>query len=227
MKLLIVSATAGEITPLLQYLGADTAAAWPEGVVKSFIKGDKEVHICITGVGMVATAYALTKALREPYDFVLQAGVGGSFDSSIELGEVLFITSERYGDLGAEDRENYLDIFEMNLLQANAAPFTNMEMVTPQLSIHDKIKLRQVKGLTINTVSGRTSTIDMRRSRYNCAVESMEGAAFHYVCLQENVIFAQVRAISNYVTPRDKSAWRMRDAIINLNNWLIDFIASR
>lgn len=225
MKLLIVSATAGEITPLLQYLGNDAGAAWPDGLVKAFIRDGKEIHICITGVGMVATTYALTKALHEQYDLVLQAGVGGSFDSSIGLGELVFITSDRYGDLGAEDHDNYLDIFEMNLLNADVPPFTGTELATPLLAIHDKIKLRQVKGLTVNTVSGRAATIAMRKERYGCAVESMEGAAFHYVCLKEGAIFAQVRAISNYVTPRDKSAWRMRDAIINLNNWLIDFIA--
>ena len=52
----------------------------------------------------------------------------------------------------------------------------------------------------------------------------MEGAAFHYVCLKEHVPFAQVRAISNFVTPRDKSQWQMKKAITNLNKWLIKFI---
>jgi futalosine hydrolase len=64
----------------------------------------------------------------------------------------------------------------------------------------------------------------MRADRYDCCVESMEGAAFHYVCLQEGMPFAQVRAISNYVTPRDKSQWQMKDAIVNLNKWVIGFI---
>jgi hypothetical protein len=38
------------------------------------------------------------------------------------------------------------------------------------------------------------------------------------------VPFAQVRAISNYVIPRDKSQWQMKDAIINLNKWLVGFV---
>jgi futalosine hydrolase len=76
----------------------------------------------------------------------------------------------------------------------------------------------------VNTVSGSEPTIKLRSEKYNATVESMEGAAFHYVCLQEGVAFAQVRAISNYVMPRDKSQWQMKDAIFNLNNWLISFI---
>jgi len=220
MKLLIVSATEGEITPLLQYL----RKTWESPTLNRFINYNTEINICITGVGMVATTYAVTKALHQSYDLVLQAGIGGSFDKNIELGEVVFITSEQYGDLGAEDRGKYLDIFEMNLLGADAHPFTGTKLQTPLLPIHEKIKLKQVSGLTVNTVSGHEPTIKLRNERYASDVESMEGVAFHYVCLQENVPFAQIRSISNYVAPRDKSTWRMREAVINLNNWLIDFI---
>jgi futalosine hydrolase len=224
MKLLIVSATEGEIIPLLQYLANGSTTQLVTGSMPRFIKDNIEISVCVAGVGMVATTYALTKALSQPYDLVLQAGIGGSFDKNTALGEVVFITSEQYGDLGAEDRETYLDIFEMNLLAPDIYPFAGTKLQTPLLPVHEKIRLRQAKGLTVNTVSGNGPTIKLRNERYGCDVESMEGAAFHYVCLQEKVPFAQVRGISNYVAPRDKSTWRMRDAVINLNNWLIDFI---
>jgi futalosine hydrolase len=45
----------------------------------------------------------------------------------------------------------------------------------------------------------------------------MEGAALHYVCLKEKIPFLQVRAISNYITRRDRNAWRMAEAIASLN----------
>ncbi len=45
----------------------------------------------------------------------------------------------------------------------------------------------------------------------------MEGAAFHYVCLQEEVKFLQLRSISNAVGERDKKQWKMKEAIISLN----------
>jgi hypothetical protein len=44
--------------------------------------------------------------------------------------------------------------------------------------------LRKVAGITVNTVSGKASTIAMRRERYGADVESMEGAAL-YVLLYE------------------------------------------
>jgi len=212
MKVLIVAATEGEISPLVQHIASPAYA-------------NRDIGILITGVGMVATTYALTKKLqRAQYDLVIQAGVGGSFDTGIALGEVVFITSDQYGDLGAEDHDEYIDIFEMGLLSTGAPPHNGGKLLTPMLPVHDRIKLRHVSGLTINTVSGSIPTIKRRLNKYGCAVESMEGAAFHYVCLMEEVAFAQVRGISNYVIPRDKSQWKMKDAVVNLNKWLVEFI---
>ena len=45
----------------------------------------------------------------------------------------------------------------------------------------------------------------------------MEGAAFHYVCLQQKIKFLQLRSISNRVGERDKTKWAMKEAIANLN----------
>jgi len=213
MNLLIVAATDAEIAPLTEYF---QQASLPSGISGGIV---------ITGVGMTNTAYELTKHLQShQYDLVLQAGVAGSYVKTIALGEVVFVTSDQYGDLGAEDHDAYLDIFEMGLLNKNTPPYINGRLLTPLLPIHNKIILPKVSGLTINTVSGSERTIKVRYEKYHCDIESMEGAALHYVCLREKVPFAQVRAISNYVTPRDKSQWQMKDAISNLNKWLIDFI---
>jgi futalosine hydrolase len=221
MKLLLVAATEAEITPFIQYLQQNWAVTAP----LCFKKQETEVSICITGVGMVATTYALTKAFQsQTYDLALQAGVGGSFDTTIPLGSLVLVTTDRFADLGAEDHNAYLDIFDMGLLQPDAYPYTNKLLRTPVAAIADIISLPQASALTVNTVSGSEPTIQMRAARYNAQVESMEGAAFHYVCLHEQVPFAQVRAISNYVIPRDKSQWQMKDAIIGLNKWLINTI---
>jgi futalosine hydrolase len=50
----------------------------------------------------------------------------------------------------------------------------------------------------------------------------MEGIAFHYACKQAKIPFLQIRAISNYVTPRNKSEWEIPLAIQNLNQYLIE-----
>jgi futalosine hydrolase len=221
MKLLLVAATENEIAPLLSFL---------QGVGKplpgkAFSLGNTEVHICISGVGMMSTTYELIKKMNsQSFGFALQAGVAGSFREDIPLGSLVTVQSEQYGDLGAEDHYNFLDVFDLGLLEKDAAPFTGGALYAPVHTYESIMPAVQVRGLTVNTGSGSAFTIKARREKYNCEVESMEGLAFYYVCLKENLPFAQVRSISNYVIPRDRESWRMKEAIVNLNGWLVEFI---
>jgi futalosine hydrolase len=58
------------------------------------------------------------------------------------------------------------------------------------------------------------------QSRFSPDIETMESAAFFYVCLQEKIPFLALRAISNKVEPRDKSKWNIPLAMQNLSNVL-------
>jgi futalosine hydrolase len=62
--------------------------------------------------------------------------------------------------------------------------------------------------------------------RSKAQVETMEGAAFMFACIKMNVPCMQIRSISNYVEVRNKSNWRMKEAIENLNQLLIQFLKS-
>ncbi len=55
-------------------------------------------------------------------------------------------------------------------------------------------------------------------------VESMEGAALHYVCLMENIPFLQIRTVSNLMGERDKTRWKIKEAIKSLNESLVYLI---
>ena len=55
-------------------------------------------------------------------------------------------------------------------------------------------------------------------------VESMEGAAFMYACLLRDLPFAQVRAVSNVVEPRNRDAWKMREAVTHLNETALEIL---
>jgi futalosine hydrolase len=52
----------------------------------------------------------------------------------------------------------------------------------------------------------------------------MEGAAFHYIALMEKIPYIQLRAVSNMVGERDKSKWKMKEAINALNEQLITMV---
>ena len=223
MKILLIAATEAEIAPLTEYIEPFRTPANGQ----SYALGNADISMLITGVGMVATAYNLTKELvKDQHDMVLQAGVGGAFSNSIAIGDVVVVERDRFADFGAEDNGKYIDIFDLGLLQANEKPFTNKWLEAPKINLLKGLELKKVSGVTVNTVSGSIDTIQRITDMYSPEVESMEGAAMHYVCLQEGVQFVQIRAISNYVEPRDKSKWQMGRAINSLNDVLKAFADS-
>ena len=82
-----------------------------------------------------------------------------------------------------------------------------------------------MRGATINCISSTVEEVERMKKKYHPIVESMEGAAMHYACLMEEIPFIQLRAISNYVGERDKSKWKMREAIELLNDRLMKILA--
>jgi futalosine hydrolase len=52
----------------------------------------------------------------------------------------------------------------------------------------------------------------------------MEGAALHFIALHQKIPFIQLRSISNNVGERDKTKWKIKEAISNLNEELKNFI---
>jgi futalosine hydrolase len=92
---------------------------------------------------------------------------------------------------------------------------------TPVFSI---IELPVVSAVTINEITTTATKVSIFKTKYKADIESMEGAAFHFVCIENNVPFIQLRAVSNYVGERDKANWKIKEAVINLNDTLETFI---
>lgn len=217
MKILLIAATAGEIQPFREYLHAGKTLIAPD----TYMLNSSTIEIQVTGIGLVATAYNLGRLLTShKYDLVIQAGVGGSFDRSIPLGDVVTVNNDCFADMGAEDHDNYLDIFEMGLISKDEAPFSNGCLPALEMSWDLFRNMKAVKGITVSMVSGNSHTIQRLAATYGPVTESMEGAAMHYACRIAGVPFVQLRAVSNYVEPRDKSKWQMGKAIKALNETL-------
>ncbi|MBT6439404.1 MAG: futalosine hydrolase [Flavobacteriales bacterium] len=176
---------------------------------------ESEIDILITGVGMVATTFRLTKVLSQnDYDIVVNAGIAGAFFKKFEIGEVVEVRSEQFPEIGVEDDNSFISIFELGLLGANEYPFQKEKLTNPDTGIPN---LKLVDGVTVNKVHGNNLSIQKVVDQFSPDVESMEGAAVAFVCLQENIKFIQIRAISNYVEKRNKSAWNVPLAVRNLN----------
>jgi futalosine hydrolase len=221
MHILLTAATSAEIAPLTTFIRSN----WKGGAADIYDKDNVRISVLITGVGTTATCYALTKKLLQgEYDLALQAGIAGSYDRGLALGSVVNVVSDRFGDMGAEDHYNFIDVFELGLAEANDGILQNGILHAPATSWSSKLQLEGVSGLTLNTVSGSSFTAEARYKKYGCQLESMEGAAFHYVCLQQRVPFMQIRGISNYVEVRDRASWKIREAVEGLNEVLVGLL---
>jgi futalosine hydrolase len=219
MRLLIAAATAFELEHFQHFLDQK----FEKTAENLYCRNNLEVYVSITGIGMMRTAFALAEAINSfrPH-FALQAGVAGAFNRDLKLGSLVIIQAEVLGDLGVEDHNIYRDMFDIELTPVNEQPFANKKLINSFQDFPLRLNLPFVSSLTVNTVSGSSVTIRKREEKYGCDIESMEGAAFHYACLMKKVPFLQVRSISNYVEPRDRSKWKMKEAIRHLNDWMID-----
>ena len=215
MRILVVTATAREIGPLVPKLDA-TSKCGPR--LKTYRLADHEVDLLTTGVGMVASAAWCSRVLAENrYDLALNFGVCGSFDRSLEPGEVVHVVSDRIAELGAEDDESFLTIQELKLLGENEFPFKGGQLLNLHPPTNATLNcLSPVNGITVNTVHGNERSIEAVTQRFRPQVESMEGAAFMYACMIHRLAFAQLRAVSNVVEKRNREAWDIPAAIHNL-----------
>ncbi|MGB0861569.1 MAG: futalosine hydrolase [Saprospiraceae bacterium] len=214
MKILIVSATAFEIAPLHLKLKEHFSEEQPF----QYKKNNLEISILITGVGMTATAFALGRILSGEitFDLVINLGIAGAFDQNLQLGEVVQVVSEQFGDLGVEEADgSFTDMFEMNLLQNDGAIFYENAIQNPN---EDISFLKKVKAITVNKVHGYSESISKIEKKYQADIESMEGAAVFYACKLSEVKFLEIRAISNYVESRNRANWNIPLAIDSLND---------
>ncbi len=178
-----------------------------------------------SGIGMLAASFALTKlAMEDKPDLIIQVGIAGTFDTSQTLGSVVVINEETIGDLGVEEDGKWKDLFDLKLEKSSYHPFEKRKLPNQWLTKYNLLGLKEVSGITVNEISTNQERIQKIIKKYNPTIESMEGAALHYVARETNIPFIQIRAISNYIGERDKSNWQMKLAIDNLNQTLIQYI---
>lgn len=210
-KILIHSATAGEVEPLMDFL--KPFESQKKGL---FRLPHCEIRLCISGAGMVPAAYELGKLAAENFDLAISAGIGGSF-GKFKIGEVVRIEQDCFSELGAEDDEHFLSMDQLGLgqqVQEIKMPYSH-----PVLK-----KLSLAKAITVNRVHGNEKSIQKVVLSHQPGVESMEGAAFNYAANASGWPAIQLRAISNKVEKRNRDKWDIPLAIKNLNQVVLELI---
>lgn len=210
MKTLIVSATYNEIRIVINKLKLVKKT-------ESLFISDK-VDILISGIGSAFTIYNLTKHLQTTnYNLIINVGIAGSYNKNIKIGDVISVKTDCFADLGIDDNGKFSTLYESKLISEK------IELKFIQESFFNNIQ--QVKAITLNTTSGSAEIISKIKSTFNPDIETMEGASVAFVANLQKIPVIQIRAISNYVEPRNKNNWEIVLAIKNLNNLILDYFS--
>jgi futalosine hydrolase len=204
MRVLIVAATEAEIGVL---------SAAPSAVT---------IDTLMTGVGMVATAARVARALAvAPPDLALNIGLCGAFDRARPLASVVQVVADELPEVGVEDGPVFRPATTVGLVAPDAFPYSRGRLHNAHPPASSALAaLPAVSGITVNTVHGHDPSIALVSSRTAADVETMEGAAFMYACLTAGIPFAQIRAVSNHVERRNRDNWRIPDALDALGHSL-------
>ncbi|MBD0285084.1 MAG: futalosine hydrolase [Flavisolibacter sp.] len=204
MQILLCAATQFEIDPLMPFLEEHGFA--------------NQVEVLITGVGLLATTYQLTKRVtgKKP-DLLLQAGLAGCIDTNIPLGTTAVVFRENVGDFGVLQNADFTSAFDMGLVKENENPWQEKKLVNPHMELLKNTDLPLIDSVTVNEITTNADRISYYKNGLEAGIESMEGAALHYIGLMENIPFLQIRSLSNYIGERDKSKWVLDHAVNILN----------
>jgi len=187
----------------------------PDAWATSLSTGPHHLTHWLTGVGLLHTACSLaTRIPSERPDLVVQVGLGGSFNiHKHPLGTAVGILRETQADLGVQESTGWKDAFQMGWMDPHQPPYLDGWLVNPHQWLWELAALPMVKGVSVNSVSSEPYWIEALVQRLQPDVESMEGAALHATCLMSTTPFLQIRGLSNRVGERDKSQWRIAEAL--------------
>jgi len=213
MQILVIAAKEAEIKPTVEFI----AAHYPTAA---------HIHFAYTDIGLTAATFSITRlALTQPTDLIIQAGIAGSFENGYQPGEVVLIDTEQQADLGVLENEQWKNIFDLQLTDENEDPYKKGVLPNPYINHFNFLGIRKVAGISVNTISTDPATITrMQQGSPAPLIESMEGAALHFVGGQLQIPFVQLRSLSNQVGERDKSHWHFTQAVQSLNTKLIELL---
>ncbi|WP_227939202.1 futalosine hydrolase [Alkalihalobacillus deserti] len=176
------------------------------------------VEVAVVGVGVVSAAVNTAFILAATkFDLVINAGIAGGFKGKIDVESIVVSSELIAADLGAETQGGFSNLEELNLgstcIKVNETLYTS---VTKAL-IEQGLQARSGPILTLSTVTGTLETAEKLAKKVpNAVAEAMEGFGVAVAAERKNIPVLEIRSISNMVGPRDRDAWKIKEALVAL-----------
>ncbi|OZM57375.1 futalosine hydrolase [Lottiidibacillus patelloidae] len=195
-----------------------TAVDAEKDAVLRGLNGNENFHVIEVGVGPIEaaarTAIALTK---ENYSLVINAGIAGGFTGKADISSIVVGDSFIAADLGAETEHGFSSLNELGFGSSIIDVDQHLVSKVYRALKNSQIPVNKGSILTISTVTGsKETTTELANRVPNATAEAMEGYGVAMAAKQFNIPAIEVRAISNKVGPRNKSEWKIKDALQSL-----------
>lgn len=196
--LLVVCATPLEADAVLAGLSAPREV-FALGPYDARAAGPVTTVVCGIGPAAAAATTAVALALG-PYDAAVSIGIAGGF--GVPVGSLVVADPIVAGDVGVAD----------NGWQSFAAP-----LPTEGAQLADALGAQCGPVLAVSTVTSTDRRRDELLARFPGAIaEAMEGYGIACAATAFNVPAYEVRAVSNAVGHRDRSSWKVTEALAAL-----------
>ncbi len=184
-----------------------------------------------------ATALATARATGEPFSLVISLGVAGGFTGRADIGDLVVADAVVAADLGAESgldtsacgpgqrpspstpsaSGDFLSLDSLGLGPSVLTPHEGVVRRLVELLTGTGRTVTTGPVLSVSTVTGTDQRAAALALRFGPVAEAMEGYAVAVAASAFNTPFAEVRAISNLVGRRDRSAWDLPRAFAGLS----------
>ena len=199
-------------TASFRILVATAVPAERDAVARAFTH-DSRVDVIAAGVGPAAAAAATATALAgASYGLVVSAGIAGGFQPEAPVGSLVIADEITVADLGAETPDGFVPVTELGFGAVTHRP---PNALVRELAAATGARTGAV--LTVSTVTGTAARATELRARHPRALaEAMEGFGVAEAAAAHGIPVLELRAVSNPVGPRDRTAWRFGDALAAL-----------
>ncbi|MCX5211285.1 futalosine hydrolase [Kitasatospora sp. NBC_00240] len=220
-RLLVVVAVPAEAEAVLRGLGDDARPLplpLPGGVLHRAVRAGTGVDVLAAGVGPAAAAAGAATALAlHRYDLVVSAGIAGGFAPHAPIGSVVVADAIVAADLGAETPEGFADVTALGFGTVRHAPPPAAARAAAEALRAAGLAVATGAVLTVSTVTGSAGRAEELAARHpGAAAEAMEGFGVAEAAARHGLPVLEVRTVSNAVGPRDRSAWRIGEALAAL-----------
>jgi futalosine hydrolase len=158
--------------------------------------------------------------MKQHYDLVISAGIGGGFHTKAQIGDLVIASSIISGDLGAQSEDGFLSLdklgFGTNYISTPESLTTRMyNALSASSSLETRVHIGDI--ITLSTATGTLATAQQLANRYpNVYAEAMEGFGVAFAANQVGIPVMELRTISNMVGPRQRDEWDIPTALRTL-----------